>query len=86
MKPLKIFGLACACAVVMTFTAAVTSGGVDETPVISPGNDTAEVSNVIMKETGGCTIIFSLDGHAVNIEEPSLEKCETYEPGETVKF
>jgi len=86
MKILKRLLLALACALVMTFTAAVTLGGVSDKPLISPGNDTAEVNNVIMHEAGGCTIVFSLDGHSVNIQEPIEEKCETYEPGETVKF
>lgn len=85
MKILKTLLLSLACAIIMTVTAAIALGGVSDEPVISPGKDTAEVNKIIMKDAG-CTLVFSLDGHAVNIEEPDTAKCKTYSPGQTVTF
>lgn len=86
MKILKTLLLSCACAIAMTFSAAAFLGGVQDAPLLSPGKDKAEVSKVIPAENGGCTLIFSLDGHAVSIDEPSTQKCDTYSPGQTVTF
>jgi hypothetical protein len=85
-KSLKLFGLGGIAAVLMTLVAAITLGGVSTEPVLHPGKDTAKVQKVISEAEGGCTIIFSLDGHAVEIKEPATEKCDSYTPGQKVTF